>query len=209
MPLIHRLTLILLLVTAQTTFAAEWGEGYDPIEPPVATSVPEGKTEVLEFFWYGCPHCYHMEPELQEWLKKKPENVEFIRVPAPLNSRWTAHSQFYYTAEILGMAEKLHAALFKAMHDEKRKIFDKKALIAFAVEHGADEQKFTDAWNSFGVYVKVQNAKKLGEKYHLDGVPAIGINGKYITSGSRAGTYTKMFEVVDQLIAAENAKPAP
>ncbi|MES9862489.1 MAG: thiol:disulfide interchange protein DsbA/DsbL [Candidatus Thiodiazotropha sp. LLP2] len=209
MPLINRLITLLLLVTAQTAFAAEWGEGWDPVDPPVATSTPEGKVEVLEFFWYGCPHCYHMEPDLEDWLKSKPENVEFIRVPAPLNSRWTAHAQFYYTAEILGLTDKLHTPLFSAIHDKKRKIFDKNALIDFAVEQGVDKEKFTDAWNSFGVYVKVQNAKKLGQRYQLDGVPAVAINGKYLTSGSRAGTYSKMFEIVSQLVAEENKTKTP
>jgi thiol:disulfide interchange protein DsbA len=149
-----------------------------------------------------------MEPELEEWLKNKPKNVEFIRVPAPLNSRWTAHAQFFYTAEILGLTDKLHTALFSAIHDKKRKIYDKNALIDFAVEQGVDKAEFTEAWNSFGVYVKVQNAKKLGKRYQLDGVPAVAINGKYITSGSRAGTYSKMFEVVSQLVAAESGTAA-
>ncbi|ODB84745.1 disulfide bond formation protein DsbA [Candidatus Thiodiazotropha endoloripes] len=208
MPLINRLTLLFLIVTSQTLYAAEWGEGYDPVDPPVATSVADGKVEVLEFFWYGCPHCYHMEPDLESWLKAKPENVEFVRVPAPLNSRWTAHAQFFYTAEILGLTEKLHTPLFAAIHDKKRKIYDKNALIDFAVEQGVDKEKFTEAWNSFGVYVKVQNAKKLGQRYQLDGVPAIAVNGKYLTSGSRAGSYSKMFEIVSQLVAGENVKPA-
>ncbi|MEW8626404.1 MAG: thiol:disulfide interchange protein DsbA/DsbL [Candidatus Thiodiazotropha sp.] len=208
MPLINRLTLLFLIVTSQTLYAAEWGEGWDPVDPPVATSVADGKVEVLEFFWYGCPHCYHMEPDLESWLKQKPENVEFVRVPAPLNSRWTAHAQFFYTAEILGLTEKLHNPLFAAIHDKKRKIYDKNALIDFAVEQGVDKQKFTEAWNSFGVYVKVQNAKKLGQRYKLDGVPAIGVNGKYLTSGSRAGTYSKMFEIVNQLVAQESTKAA-
>ena len=178
MPLINRLTLLLLLVSTQALSAAEWGEGWDPVDPPVATSVADGKVEVLEFFWYGCPHCYHMETDLKAWLKNKPENVEFVRVPAPLNSRWTAHAQFYYTAEILGLTEKLHNPLFAAIHDKKRKIYDKNALIDFAVEHGVDKEKFTEAWNSFGVYVKVQNAKKLGQRYQLDGVPAMGLRGR-------------------------------
>jgi thiol:disulfide interchange protein DsbA len=207
MPLINRLTLLLLLVTAQMASAAEWGDGWDPVDPPVATSVPEGKVEVLEFFWYGCPHCYHMEADLEKWLKNKPENVAFERVPAPLNSRWTPHAQYFYTAEILGLMDKLHTPLFAAIHDKKRKIFDKESLIDFAVEQGVDREKFIEAWNSFGVYVKVQNAKKLGQRYQLDGVPAMGINGKYMTSGSRAGSYSKMFDVVNQLVAAESGKP--
>ncbi len=207
MPWMKRLFLPLLLIVLSSTHAAEWGEGWDPIDPPIATSVPEGKVEVVEFFWYGCPHCYTMEPALQAWLKTKPENVEFKRVPAPLNPNWTVHAQFFYAAEALGIAEKLHGPLFEAMHVKKQKLFKKTDLIDFAVEHGADRQKFTEAWDSFGTYVKVQQAKKLGQKYNLDGVPAIGIDGKYKTSGSLAGSYSRMFEIVSQLVA-ESSKAA-
>jgi thiol:disulfide interchange protein DsbA len=203
MPWIYRILALLPLLIFHAVHA-EWGEGFDPIDPPVATTAPDGKVEVVEFFWYGCPHCYQMEPQLETWLESKPENVSFIRVPAPLNNKWTIHAQFYYAAEILGLTEKLHIPLFEAMHVKKRRLFDKDSLIDFAVEQGVDKQKFVDALNSFGVYVKVQNAKKLGARYQLDGVPAIGINGKYKTSGSLAGSYDKMFEIVSKLVAEES-----
>lgn len=207
MPWIKRL-LIPLLVVTQSLAYAEWGEGWDPIDPPVATSVPEGKVEVVEFFWYGCPHCYTMEPQLKAWLEKKPEHVVFKRVPSPLNPSWAVHAQFFYAAEALGVAEQLHIQLFEAIQGKHRKLFDKQSLIDFAVEQGIERQKFTDAWNSFGVYVKVQQARKLGQSYGIDGVPAIGIDGKYKTSGSLAGSYSKMFEIVDQL-TTQASKAAP
>jgi thiol:disulfide interchange protein DsbA len=197
---IKRLFIPILIVTQSLAYA-EWGEGWDPIDPPIATSVEEGKVEVVEFFWYGCPHCYSMEPQLKAWLEKKPENVVFKRVPSPLNPSWIVHAQLYYAAEALGVTEQLHDPLFEAIQVKKRKLFDKQSLIDFAVEQGIDRQKITDAWNSFGVYVKVQQARKLGQRYGIDGVPAIGIDGKYKTSGSLAGTYSKMFEIVDQLVA--------
>ncbi|WP_316368383.1 thiol:disulfide interchange protein DsbA/DsbL [Candidatus Thiodiazotropha sp. CDECU1] len=203
MPWNYRILVLLPLLIFHTAHA-EWGEGWDPIDPPVATTAPDGKIEVIEFFWYGCPHCYQMEPQLEAWLENKPENVSFVRVPAPLNNKWTVHAQFYYAAEILGLTEKLHEPLFEAMHVKKRKLYDKDSLIDFAVEQGVDKQKFVDALNSFGVYVKVQNARKLGQRYQLDGVPAMGINGKYKTSGSLAGSYNKMFEIVSRLVAEES-----
>ncbi|MGD8911194.1 MAG: thiol:disulfide interchange protein DsbA/DsbL [Candidatus Thiodiazotropha sp.] len=203
MPWIFRILLLLPLLIVHTAHA-EWGEGFDPIDPPIPTTSADGKVEVVEFFWYGCPHCYQMEPELEAWLEHKPENVSFVRVPAPLNNRWTVHAEFYYAAEILGLTDKLHMPLFEAMHVKKRRLYDKDSLIEFAVEQGVDKQKFIDALNSFGVYVKVQNARKLGQQYQLDGVPAIGINGKYKTSGSLAGSYSKMFEIVSQLVAKES-----
>ena len=204
MPRIKRLLITLLVVTLSPAYA-EWGEGWDPIEPPIATSAPEGKVEVVEFFWYGCPHCFTMEPQLEAWLEKKPDNVDFKRVPTPLNPSWTVHAQFFYAAEALGVGDRLHKPLFEALHVQKRKLFDKQSLIDFAVEQGVDRQKFSDAWDSFGVYVKVQQARKLGQRYGLSGVPAIGINGKYKTSGSLAGTYSRMFEIVNELAAKEAA----
>lgn len=206
---IKRLLISLSLLTfCATPAVAE--EGWDTIDPPIPSTAPEGKVEVVEFFWYGCPHCFSMEPQLQAWLKTKPDNVEFRRIPSPLNPSWTVHAQFFYAAEALGLLDQLHEPLFKAIHEEKRKLFDKNSLIDFAVEHGVDRQKFSDAWNSFGVYVKVQQASALGKRYAVDGVPAIGIAGRYKTSGSLAGTYTRMFEIVNQLVAeASGAKPAP
>ncbi len=203
MPWIKRLFFIFTLLTLQPVFA-EWGEGWDPIDPPIPSSAPSGKIEVLEFFWYGCPHCYDLEPEMEAWLKNQGENIEFRLVPSPLNPSWSVHAQFFYAADALGVLDKLHMPLFKAMHDKRRKLFDKESLIDFAVEHGVDRDEFTDAWKSFGVYVKVQQARKLGKRSQLSGVPAVVINGKYKTSASLAGSHQKMFKIMDKLIEAES-----
>ena len=101
MPWIKRLLFISALLTVQSVFA-EWGEGWDPIDPPIPTTSQPGKIEVLEFFWYGCPHCYNLEPAMEEWLKTQKGNIEFHRVPSPLNPSWAVHAQFYYAAEALG-----------------------------------------------------------------------------------------------------------
>lgn len=204
MPWIKRLFFIFTLL-ALNPVLAEWGEGWDPIDPPVPTAAADGKVEVLEFFWYGCPHCYDLEPEMESWLAKQGENIEFRLVPSPLNASWAVHAQFFYAAEALGVLDKLHKPLFDAMHKERRKLFDKESLIAFAVEQGVDQKAFTEAWKSFGVYVKVQQARKLGKRFQLTGVPAVGINGKYKTSASLAGSHQKMFNIMDELIANESA----
>ena len=204
MPWIKRLFIVICLVALQPV-SAEWGEGWDPIDPPVPTTAPEGKVEVLEFFWYGCPHCYDLEAEMQEWRDKQGDKIEFRMVPSPLNPKWSLHAQFFYAAEALGVLDKLHKPLFDAIHKEHRKLFDKDSLIDFAAEHGIDKKAFSEAWNSFGVFVKVQQARKLGKRFQLTGVPAIGINGKYKTSASLAGSHEKMFEVMDELIKQESA----
>jgi thiol:disulfide interchange protein DsbA len=132
-------------------------------------------------------------------------------VPAPLNQKWAVYSHFFYAAEALGVFDKLHNPLFDAMHKERRKLNDKESLIDFAAEQGVDKAAFTDAWNSFSVFVKVQQARKLTKQAQLSGVPTIVINGKYKTSASLAGSTEKMFEIMDALIAEETpplAKPS-
>ncbi|MEN8179284.1 MAG: thiol:disulfide interchange protein DsbA/DsbL [Pseudomonadota bacterium] len=203
MPWIKRLFFIFTFLALQPVYA-EWGEGWDPIDPPVPTTASNGKVEVLEFFWYGCPHCYDLEPEMDAWLEKQGENIEFRLVPSPLNPSWAVHAQFFYAAEALGVLDKLHKPLFEAMHKERRKLFDKESLIEFAVDHGVDRKAFSEAWKSFGVFVKVQQARKLGKRFQLTGVPAVGINGKYKTSASLAGSHAKMFTIMDQLTKKES-----
>jgi thiol:disulfide interchange protein DsbA len=209
MPWMKAVLLIFALFLTQAAWA-EWGEGWDPIEPPVPTSAEDAKVEVLEFFWYGCPHCYDIEPAMEDWVSKQ-KNIDFRMVPAPLNPKWTIHSHFFYAAEALGVLDKLHNPLFDAIHKERRKLFDKDSLIDFASEQGVDKTAFTDAWNSFSVFVKVQQARKLTKQYQLTGVPTIGINGKYKTSASLAGSNEKMFAIMDELVAEESktlsAKP--
>ena len=134
MPWYKRLLFITALLILQPV-AAEWGEGWDPIDPPIPSAVAGDKVEVLEFFWYGCPHCYDLEPEMKAWLKNQGDNIEFRLVPSPLNPNWSIHAQFFYAAEALGVLDRLHMPLFVAMHDKRRKLFNKESLIDFAVEH--------------------------------------------------------------------------
>lgn len=196
-------SLIFLLTALAQPVTAAQGQRYEPIDPPVPTE-SEGKVEVVEFFWYGCPHCYHLEPALDEWLKRKPENVAFRRIPAPLNPRWMPHSRFFYAAELMGVGEELHKPLFDAMHRDKKRIRSKEDLIRFAVQHGVDETEFRSAWDSFPVELKVQRARKLAARYKLTGVPALGINGKYKTGTGMVHSYPQVIEVLDELVARES-----
>ncbi len=197
-------SLIFLLSVLAQPVAAEQEQRYEKVEPPVATE-SEGKVEVLEFFWYGCAHCYHLEPALKKWQQDKPENVVFRRVPAPLNPRWTPHARFFYAAELLGVHEKLHEPLFDAIHREKKRIYKKEELIRFAVQHGVGEADFRGAWDSFPVELKVQRAKKLAARYRLTGVPALAVNGKYKTGTAMVNDYPEVIEVVNELVAKESA----
>ncbi len=180
-------------------------KGYEIISPAQPTQHPD-KIEVIEFFWYGCPHCYSFEPLLDNWSKNLPKNVEFIRQPAAFNELWSKHAKAYYTAEALGIVDKVHADLFDAIQNKKESLDTEEALSKFFIAHGANETQFKEAYNSFVVDSKMRQAPLMAARYGITGVPAIIINGKYKTNGTLAGSHEKMIEVMNQLIKQENTK---
>jgi len=183
--------------------AEEETKGYQSLAAAQPTQNPD-KVEVMEFFWYGCPHCYSLEPELNAWLKKKPDNVEFIRQPAVFNDTWGKHAKAYFVAEALGVVDEVHSDLFDAIQNKKQKLDNESDLRAFFVAHGVDKEKFKEAYNSFAVDAKMRQAPVIAGRYGITGVPTIIINGKYMTSGPIAGSHEKMLEVMDQLIKQES-----
>lgn len=164
------------------------------------------KIEVVEVFWYGCPHCYYFEPVIEKWLEEKAEYIEFIRMPGILGKNWLPHARAFYAAEKLGILEEIHEPLFDAIHKDKRKILDEKSLRAFFSEHGVSGADFDQAYNSREVEDKVRAAFSAGKNYALTGVPAIIINGKYTTSASMAGSFEKIIAVINTLAAKEYKK---
>jgi thiol:disulfide interchange protein DsbA len=203
---------LLALVAASVVHATDHTPrpdlGYEMVEPAQPTSDPS-KVEVLEFFWYGCPHCYHLEPDLNAWLKKKPANVEFIRQPAIFNERWGAHAKAFFTAEALGIVDKVHTDLYEAIQNQKRKLETEDELAAFFKEHGVAEDDFRKAYKSFAVDTKMRQAATMAQRYGITGTPAVVINGKYRTSGSLAKSFPHMIEVMNELIAQEAAALQP
>lgn len=176
--------------------------GYQTLSPAQPTQNKD-KIEVIEFFWYGCPHCYHFEPVLEKWLKTKPANVEFIRQPAIFSSLWGKHAKAYFVAEALGVVDKVHADFFDAIQNKKQKLTSEDQLAKFFVAHGVDETKFREAFNSFLVDSKMRQAKAMAPRYGITGVPAIIINGKYKTNGPLAKSQENMIKVMNQLIEQE------
>ncbi len=176
--------------------------GYQTLSPAQPTQNKD-KIEVIEFFWYGCPHCYHFEPVLEKWLKTKPANVEFIRQPAIFSSLWGKHAKAYFVAEALGVVDKVHADFFDAIQNKKQKLTSEDQLAKFFVAHGVDEAKFREAFNSFLVDSKMRQAKAMAPRYGITGVPAIIINGKYKTNGPLAKSQENMIKVMNQLIEQE------
>jgi len=180
------------------------GEGYETIDPPQPTD-DSTKVEVIEFFWYGCPHCFRFEPILQKWLKNKPDYVNYIPQPAAFNSTWAKHARAFYTAEALGVLDKVHEDFFNAIQIDKKRLDKEDVLADFFVKHGISKKDFTDTYNSFLVDAKTRQAESIAGRYGVTGVPAVVINGKYRVSGSTAKNYENMIKVMDFLIAKEHA----
>jgi protein dithiol oxidoreductase (disulfide-forming) len=174
-------------------------------QAPVAA--PAGKVEVVEFFSYGCPHCYSFEPLLEPWVKKLPADVSFRRVPAAFNASWEGLAKIYYALEATDQLDAMHKRVFAAIHVQRQRLDKEADIAAFVKGAGGDDAKFLDAYKSFGVATKLRQGKQLAEAYKIDGVPTLGIHGRWFTSGSLAGTHERALAVADQLIQRAK-KPA-
>lgn len=186
---------------AQAQGAPEEGKHYVRLQTaaPVTLSGPAKKIEVVEFFWYGCPHCFSFEPTIEAWSKRLPADVQFRQLPfafiGPLE-----HQKLFYALEEIGQREALQKRIFTAIHVENRRINTEADILAFVTANGVDRAKFTEAWKSFGVNTKINRGKQLSNAYKIDGVPAIGIQGRYYTAPSLAGGSDRAVAVADFLI---------
>jgi thiol:disulfide interchange protein DsbA len=191
---------VILLVAGDTAYAAQPDQAeYVTINPPLATHTGN-KVEVLEIFWYGCPHCYAFEPYLQKWLKTKPANVEFRLMPGILNRAWVAHARAYYTAEKLGILDQIHHQLFDAIHKDRRNIFDEDSIKAFFIEQGVDGDEFSKVYDSKEIDEELKQAVRDQISAKVTGVPTLIIDGKYLTSPSMTGSYETLEQVLNSLI---------
>ncbi len=189
-----------VLTVSGMTFAAEFVEGkdYKVLANAGKVEVP-GKIEVREFFWYGCPHCFKLEPHMQAWLRKLPADVRFVRTPAAMNPVWEQNARGYYVSEALGIRRKAHIPLFDTINKEGKQLFDQKSLAQFYTKYGADEKKFNSLFNSFAISGKINQAKNLAMQYQLTGVPAVVVNAKYVVQGEDQ----HVIDVVNYLIEKE------
>ncbi len=169
-------------------------QSYVEVKPPVPVE-GTNKIEVVEFFWYGCIHCYNLEPALEAWLKTLPKDVEFRRVPAVFNERWGLDASIFYAMEAMGLLDKLHRPLFDAIHKERLRTDDKQAFSEWLTKHGVDAKKFIDTVQSFGVRSKTRRAPQLTLAYKVDGTPAMGVQGRYMIPAQ-----ADLFKVVDSLV---------
>ncbi|TWI56564.1 thiol:disulfide interchange protein DsbA [Pseudomonas duriflava] len=180
------------------------GKEYVELKSPVPVSQP-GKIEVVELFWYGCPHCYAFEPTLNAWVGKLPEDVHFKRVPAMFGGVWNVHGQLFVTLEAMGVEQKVHDAVFNAIHKEHQKLATPDEMADFLAEHGVDREKFLSTYDSFAVKGQVEKDKKLAMAYQITGVPTMVVNGKYRFDLGSAGGPDEALKVADYLIQKERA----
>jgi thiol:disulfide interchange protein DsbA len=187
------------------------GVNYVPLVPSVPTNVAPGKVEVVEVFWYGCPHCYALEPFIASWAKNKPDYVEFVRVPVMWGPVHRAHARLYYILQSLGRSD-LHQKVFDTIHKEQRMLVDndaattRKLQLEFAKANGISADDFNKAWDSFSVSTGLQRAEQLTQRYRVQGVPLIVINGKYTTDVSQAGGPGDLLSLINDLAASEKRR---
>lgn len=184
--------------------AYEEGKNYDLIAPALRTPNPD-KIEVVEFFWYGCGHCYTFEPMVAAWKKKLADDVEFNGSPAIWNPLMELHARAYYTADVLGVLDTMNLLLFQAMNVDGKRLASEDEVKALFVANGVDADAFTKAFNSFGVTSQVKQADARARTAKITGTPSMMVNGKYLVTARKAGSQAGMLEVADFLIEKERA----
>ena len=176
------------------------GAEYRELSTPQPTDAA-GKIEVLEFFWYGCPHCYNFEPVLESWVKKLPKDTQFRRVPAMFNDEYAQAARAYYALEAIGEAERLHKALFDAVHTGSRlRVANEAALTEWLGKQGVDTKQFAAAYRSFSVEGKLKRAAQLTQAYKIEGVPTMAVNGRYVVVTDNVKSFEQLLAVSDYLI---------
>jgi thiol:disulfide interchange protein DsbA len=179
------------------------GEDYALIGTPQPGG-SDGKVQVVEMFWYGCPHCFQFEPYLKDWQKSMPANVEFIKLPAIFNNpRWQLHAGAFYTAEVLGVMDKFHEPFFNIIHTGNQRMGSREDIREFFSGIGVEGKRFDETFDSFAVQAKVRRAADLTRRYGITGVPALVVNGKYLVDGPMAKSFENMLRIVDALVEKE------
>jgi thiol:disulfide interchange protein DsbA len=175
------------------------GTDFNVLDRPAPVEAPVGKIELLEFFWYNCPHCNAFEPVLAEWVKKLPKDVVFKRVPVAFRDDFVPQQRLFYALEALNLIDSLHARVFAAIHVEKKNLSQAPAIVDWVVKQGVDENKFIEQFNSFSAATKATRARQLQTAYQVEGVPALGVAGRYYTDGALAKSMGRVLQVADHL----------
>ena len=183
----------------------EAGTDYLVLDKKVAGEASAGKIEVIEFFWYSCPHCNAFEPSLDAWAKRVPKDVLVRRIPVGFRPDFEAQQRLFFTLESMGLVEKLHAKVFAAIHAEKQDLSKAPAIADWVAKQGVDKAKFVEQFNSFSIATKASKATQLQNAYKVEGVPALGVAGRFYTDGTLAKSMLRALQVVDYLVGEVRA----
>lgn len=176
------------------------GEDYLVLDKPATVEAPAGKIEVVEFFWYNCPHCHAFEPMFDAWTKRVPKEVVVRRVPVAFRADFEPQQRLYYVLDALGLVDKLHAKVFHAIHIERQRLDRPEAIADWVAKLGVDKAKFMEQFNSFSVASKAARATQLQNAYKVEGVPALGVGGRFYTDGTYAKNMERALQVTESLV---------
>lgn len=200
----------LVQATVVTPVLAAWApvlaQGAQPekgkyrVVDPIQATENAARIEVVDFFWYGCPHCFSFMPALSQWKETLPKDVHYRYLPVAFDPRNEPHTRLFYTLDVLGQAEALHAKVFDAIHKQKRALRATDDIADFAQENGIDRKQWLDTFNSFSVQTRAKRARQVWMGYKIEGTPTLGIDGRYITSPTMAGSYAATFAVAEYWI---------
>ena len=176
------------------------GKDYAKLAKPAPVDASAGKVEVIEFFWYSCPHCNAFEPSLEAWIKAAPKDLQIRRVPVAFNASFVPQQKLYFALEGMNKLPELHAKVFRAVHVERLPLNKDELIFEWIGKQGVDVAKFKESYNSFGVSNQVRKSSQLQEAYGVEGVPSMGVAGRYYTDGTMAGNMQSVLQVVDYLV---------
>ena len=203
----------LLATSAWLGQSAAWGQAlfkpgkdYLPLDRPVATEAGNGKVELIEFFWYSCPHCNAFEPTFAQWIKTAPKDVVVRRIPVAFRDDFAPQQRLFFALEAMNLLDSLHAKVFAAIHVDKQPLNTEAAIVEWVGKQGVDKAKFSETYKSFGVASKLKRAVQLQNDYHVEGVPSFGIAGRFYTDGSIAGSMERAVKVAESLIAQSRTR---
>ena len=191
------LTLFLILITSSNVFAQKYVQ--------ISTEKQQESKDIIiyEFFWYGCPHCYNLEPTIDRIEADLEKDTKVVKLPVALRDSWIPHAKLYYALKQMDKIDQVHNLIFEEIHLEDNRLNTQQQMIDFLGKHGIDTNKFIEKYNSFGTEARIKKASNLAKKYQIDSVPTIIVNGKYLTSGTYVSSYDELYSVVNLLVERE------
>ena len=191
------LATIIILITSPNVFAQKYVQ--------ISTEKQQESKSIIiyEFFWYGCPHCYNLEPTMERIEADLDKDTKIVKLPVALRDSWIPHAKLFYALQQMGKIDEVHNLIFEEIHLEDNRLNTEQQMVDFLGKHGIDTNKFIEKYNSFGTEARIKKASNLAKKYQINSVPTIIVNGKYLTSGSYVSSYDELYSVINLLIERE------